>query len=419
VGEEQQAPVAEVAGWEEELEAVAARLGPRFGRREARGHARAYLRGLTSPVRRKNGWQLAEALGEPAPYGVQQFLYRADWEADAVRDDLRGYVLEHLADDEAVLILDETGFPKKGDKSAGVAAQYCGTLGKIANCQVGVFLLYAGRRGAAFLDRALYLPHAWADAAERRAAASIPEDVAFATKPGLGRRMLGRALDAGVPARWATADEGYGDDHRLRMMLEARPLRYVLAVSGKDSVVTEQWAPHRVSELVAALAEPAWRRLSCGDGAKGPRSYDWQRLRLIDPLAEGWARWLLIRRSVADPTERQAYVCFAPEATTLEELIAVAGRRWAIEAGFEHAKQEVGLDDYEVRSWQGWHRHVTLALVAHALLTVLRAHGHAAEAEKRGGLQQPTTMTTFRTRRAARQPSSRSPSPRLGACCGA
>ncbi len=417
MGDEQQA---EVAGWDEELEAVAARLGPRFGRREARGHARAYLRGLLSPVKRKNGWQLAEALGAPTPYGVQQFLYRADWEADRVRDDLRAYVLEHLADDEAVLVLDETSFPKKGTKSVGVAPQYCGTLGKIANCQVGVFLLYASSSGATFLDRALYLSHAWTDDAGRRAAARIPEGVAFATKPELGRRMLLRALDAGVRARWVTADEGYGDDHRLRVELEARPLRYVLAVSGKDSVTTEAWAPHRVSALVAALAEPAWRRLSCGQGAKGPRVYEWQRLRLIDPLVEGWARWLLVRRNPTDPQDRQAYVCFAPETTTLEELIAVAGRRWTIEAGFENAKQEVGLDDYEVRSWQGWHRHVTLALFAYALLTVLRAHAQQAAVAKKGSYQQAiTSMADFRAQRAAQPRSSRSPSPRSGACCGA
>ncbi len=287
MGDEQQALVAEVAGWGEELDAVAARLGPRFGRREARGHAHAYLRGLLSPVKRKNGWQLAEAVGDATPYGAQQFLYRADWDPDAVRDDLRAYVLEHLAGEDAVLILDESSFPKKGDKSVGVAPQYCGTLGKIANCQVGVFVLYASHHGAAFLDRALYLPRAWTDDRARCRAAGILDEVAFATKPELGRRLLTRALDAGVPVRWVTADEGYGDDHHLRMLLEARERRYVLAVSGKDHVTTEAWAPHRVSELIAALAEPAWRRLSCGDGAKGPRVYDWQRLRLIDPLVDG------------------------------------------------------------------------------------------------------------------------------------
>lgn len=416
MGDVEATEAAELDGWAEELDGAAARLGPRFVRSEARRHARAYLEGLLGDAGRKNGWQLAEALGDATPYGVQQFLYRADWDADAVRDDLRAYVMERLADQDAVLVLDETSFPKKGTKSVGVARQYCGALGQLANCQVGVFLLYASPKGAAFLDRALFLPQAWTNDPERRRAAGVPDDIESATKPQLARALLERALGAGVPAAWVTADEGYGDDHRLRVRLEQRPMRYVLAVTRKDTVSTTAWLPERVGDLVATLPADGWARRSCGAGAKGPRRYDWQRLRLLDPPVDGWARWLLVRRNPDDPTDLQPYVCFAPTATTLDALLRIAGRRWTIEAAFEAAKQEVGLGDYEVRSWQGWHRHITLALVAHALLVARRAAGDEPAAAKGGRQKQPTgALAAFRQRRASQQPSSRSPSPRSAA----
>lgn len=363
------------SAWESDFTAVVGRIGPRFARAEARRHAADYLRGLLGRTERKNGWQLAEAVGDATPYGLQQFLYRATWDPDAVRDDLRAYVVEHLGDPQGVLVVDETGFLKKGDKSVGVQPQYSGAAGRTANAQVGVFLTYAGARGHTFLDRALYLPASWTDDRDRCRAAGIPDEVAFATKPKLAQAMLERALDAGVPAAWVTADSIYGDVKYLRVWLEARPIGYVLAVSGKDTVVGPDWHQRRITTYLADPPADGWRRLSAGDGAKGPRWYDWVRLPLLAPLVEGWRRWVLLRRSVAEPTELTAYVCFAPDAATLADLVRVAGSRWTVEICFEAAKQEVGLAEYEVRSWTGWHRHVTLACLAHAFLTVVRAHG--------------------------------------------
>ena len=281
-----------------------------------------------------------------------------------------------------------------------VARQYCGALGKLANCQVGVFLLYASAKGAVFLDRALFLPAAWASDPQRRAA-GVPTGVEPVTKPQLAGAMLERVLVAGVPAGWVTADETYGDDHRLRVLLEQRSLRYALAVSGKDTVSTVDWGQRRVGALVAALSEGGW-----------------QWLRLLDPPVAGWARWLLVRRSPDGPSERQAYVCVAPVGTTLAELVAIAGQRWTSEAACEAAKQEVGLGDYEVRSWQGWHRHVTLALFAHALLVALRAVGLDPVTAEGGRRQQATgsSMAAFRQHRAAQERSGRSPSPRSAVC---
>jgi SRSO17 transposase len=367
------APLRQAAG---EVPMVATRIGRRFARAEARRRAQAYLSGLLSPLERKNGWQLAEAVGDTTPYALQHLLDRADWDADAVRDDLRAYVIAQLGDPAAVLVVDETGFVKKGTKSAGVAKQYTGTLGKIENCQVGVFLASASPRGVAFLDRALYLPQEWTDDAARCQAAHIPDAVGFATKPELARALLERARGAGVPAAWVTADSIYGDDRRLRMGLEAQEQAYVLAVSGKEYVnVAATWTQRRVSTLLSEVAQQpaaAWQRLSAGAGTKGPRHDDWFRLPLVPPLQEGYERWFLVRRSHSDPQELQGYVTFAPAGTTLEHLVRVAGSRWTIEVAFEAAKGEVGLDQYEVRSYHGWYRHITLALFAQALLTVIR-----------------------------------------------
>jgi SRSO17 transposase len=393
-----------IAAWTEDFAAVVAQIGPRFARAEARQHAAAYLRGLLSPVARKNSWQLAEMMGEEAPYGFQQFLYRAVWDPDAVRDDLRAYVVDHLGDPEGILVVDETGFLKKGDKSAGVQPQYSGAAGRTANAQIGVFLTYASPRGHTFLDRALYLPASWTDDRERRRAAGIPDDVAFATKPALAQAMLERAWGAGVPAAWVTADSVYGDVKYLRVWLEARPLGYVLAVSGKDTVVGPDWHQRRISSYLADPPADGWQRLSAGDGAKGPRWYDWVRLPLIAPLVAGWRRWVLLRRSVSDPTEVTAYVCFAPVGTTLADLVRVAGTRWTVEICFEAAKQEVGLDEYEVRSWTGWHRHITLACLAHAFLTVVRAHGVDPLAETQKGDRRSGSLARFRASRRASSP---------------
>jgi SRSO17 transposase len=369
-----------VRSWSEELDAVGELLSPHFARSEVRQRARNYLRGLLSVVERKNSWQLAEVVGNSTPYGIQHLLGRANWDADAVRDELRGYLVERLAGEESVLIVDETGFIKKGEGSVGVKRQYTGTVGKRENCQVGVFLAYTSERGQAFIDRELYLPEEWALDKERRQRAGVPEEVGMRTKPELAKVMLQRALDAGVKAAWVVADCVYGDSRRLGMFLEDREQPYVLAVSGKAYV----WAglrQHRVGEVLEALGrgellpEEGFRRISVGDGSKGPRLYDWGRLPLNPPMQEGFQRWLVVRRSIEDADELSAYTVFAPEGTTLEELARVAGSRWRVEIGFEEAKGEVGLSHYEVRSWHGWYRHITLALFAHAFLAAIRSAG--------------------------------------------
>ena len=376
------------------------RLVPYFARSESRQRVLAYLRGLLSPAGRKNSWQLAEVSGAATPYGFQHLLGRAGWEADAVRDELRHYLIPHLRDPAAVLVIDETGFVKKGRHSAGVARQYSGTAGRIDNCQIGVFLAYASHLGHALLDRELYLPKAWTEDPARCRQAGIPEDRRFATKPQLARHMLARALAAGVPAAWVTGDSIYGDDRRLRMWLESCPQAYVLAVSGKEYVWLD-WRQRQIKTILARLPEDGWTRLSAGAGAKGWRWYDWRWLPLADPLHPDWRRWLLIRGSIGDPKDLAAYVVYAPQDTTLEDVGGVAGARWTIESSFEAAKGEVGLDHYEVRSWTGWYRHITLAMWALALLTVLRAGAIAVEAFKKSLLssQQGSSLAAFKADR--------------------
>jgi SRSO17 transposase len=400
--------VAGVASWAEGLGALAERLGRRFARAEARERLAAYLKGLLSPVERKNGWQLAEAAGDANPDGVQHLLGRADWQADDVRDDSRAYVNAHLGAPDGILVVDETGFLKKGTKSVGVQRQYAGTAGRIENCRVGVFLAYASPKGRTFPDRELYLPREWAEDAARREEAGVPGTVEFATKPQLARRMLGRALDGGVPAAWVTGDEVYGGDRRLRRWLEERRQPFVLAVESTEPL----WAdtghgPGQVAASALAAGVPAadWQRLSAGAGAKGPRLYDWSRV-AIRPLHEpGWERWLLVRRSLADPDELAYYVVFAPAGTTPAELVRVAGSRWAIEESIETAKGEVGLDEYEVRKWAGWYRHITLALAAHAYLTVTRAAAGDAEAAKGGiGMVSSGSLDAFKRKRRRSSP---------------
>lgn len=381
--EENNLELGEVESWANGLLEVHARIAHHFGRREPRERALSYLKCLLSPIERKNGWQLAEFAGDKTPDGVQRLLASYEWDAELVRDDLRRYVVEHLGEPEAVLVIDETGFIKKGTKSVGVKRQYSGTAGKIENCQIGVFLAYATSKGRAFLDRELYLPREWAEDGQRRSEAGVPEDVRFSTKPQLAEAMLKRALDDGVPASWVTGDEVYGSDRRLRMWLEQQQVSHVLAIKGNEPLWTEGGFAQRSSELVepieaATLAvqvpAEAWVRLSAGDGAKGPRLYDWARVP-IRPLKEpGKGYWLLLRRSIAKPEEMAYYVCFGPAQTTLLELVRVAGMRWAIEEGFEEAKGEVGLDQYEVRKWVSWYRHITLALLAHAFLAVTRVY---------------------------------------------
>jgi SRSO17 transposase len=367
--------LAVVEGWAAEFERLCERIGPRFARPEVRRRAAGFLRGLLGGVDRKNGWQLAEHASEMTPDGMQRLLTSARWDPDALRDDVRGYVVEHLGDSGGVLVVDETGFLKKGAKSAGVQRQYSGTAGRIENCQVGVFLAYASPRGRALVDRELYLPKAWATDADRRAEAHVPAKVGFATKPQLAQAMLERAVDAQVPARWVTADEVYGGDARLRAWLEEQDLAYVLAVKATQPLwAAGEQGPAEVParELLARLPAGAWRRLSAGDGAKGPRVYDWARVALVRPGWPGRGFWLLVRRRLSDG-ELAFYACFGPARTTLAELVGVAGMRWAVEECFQAAKDQVGLDHYQVRRYDAWYRHVTLVLVAQGFLAAVRA----------------------------------------------
>jgi SRSO17 transposase len=374
----------QVASWADEVAAVGERIGGRFARSEPRRRAVGYVRGLLSETERKNGWQLAEHLGDPTPDGVQHLLARADWDADAVRDDLLGYVAEHLGAAGGVLVVDETGFLKKGSKSCGVARQYSGTAGRIENCQVGVFLGYATPRGRALLDRALYLPKEWADDRPRCRAAGVADAIGFATKLELARRMIDRAVGAGVPAAWVTGDAVYGSGYTFRAALEGRGLGYVLGVR-TDQAVCVGWRQREVRALLPAVPGAGWHRLSCGDGSKGPRVYDWAACPINCPDPSRYARWLLIRRSVADPSEVAYFLCGGPPGTPLGELVRVAGARWAVEDLFELAKGDCGLDEYEVRSWVGWHRHVTLSLFALAVLAVIRSRVAKPSRKKGGG----------------------------------
>jgi SRSO17 transposase len=349
---------------------IMARIAGHFGRVEPRSAARAYLLGLLSSVERKNCWQLAEQAGHTRPGPLQRLLRYARWDADAVRDDLRAYAAEHLGTDGAVLVVDETGFLKKGRSSAGVQRQYTGTAGRIENAQVGVFLALATSRGRALIDRRLYLPeHSWSNDPERRNAAGIPETVQFATKPRLAAEMIEAALDAQITAPWVTADEAYGRDPTLRTALEARGIGYVMAVACSMRVrINHDRTPVRADTVTGRLPATAWQRHSAGNGAKGPRYYDWAWLH----IGTGSHRHLLVRRN-RTTGELAFYLCWSATEVPLSELVRVAGVRWSIEECFQAAKGQVGLDHYQVRHWTSWHRHITLAMLALAFLTAVAA----------------------------------------------
>src|SRR4051794_13193583 len=333
---------------------------------------------MLADLPRKNCWTIAEHAGEATPDGMQHLLARAVWDTDGVRDDLRDYVVAHLGEPRAVLVVDETGDVKKGDRTVGVQRQYTGTAGRIENAQVAVYLTYAAAGGHALIDRELYLPKSWTDNPARCAAAGVPSGIAFATKPALATAMLTRALDGGVPAAWVTGDEVYGADPDLRAALEARRVGYVLAIAGNRRLPTAA-GPVRADALAAALPARAWQRLSAGPGAKGQRYYDWAWLELSAPArtsARGcW--WLLIRRSRRDG-ELAFYRCYHPTPVRLAALVAVAGRRWTVEQSFQEGKGLAGLDQHQVRRWTPWRRWTLLAMLAHALLAVLTAAEHAA-----------------------------------------
>jgi SRSO17 transposase len=388
----------EIDQYATEFEAFHARFAQFFVRSEPREAVRQYLRGLLSPVARKNCWQMAEAVGDKDPQALQRLLFGAQWDADAVRDELQAFVIERFGEADGIGVVDETGFLKKGTKSAGVKRQYSGTAGKVENCQIGVFLTYSTGRGNTLLDRRLYLPEEWCQDGERRRGARVPEKVAFQTKPQLAIQMLEHAWARGVPMEWVTGDTIYGDDTQLRDRVAKARKKYVLAVSANTPVWRERqpvvtpvqgqrgrprkeprlaegataWEP--VSVVIAALPRQAWRRLAVGRGEKGPRLYDWARLRVFEKrgAVPGQQRWLLARRSMADPTELAYYLSNAPRSTSLRTLAEVAGARWSIESAIEEGKGEAGLDEYEVRYWHSWHRHITLSMMAHAYLASIR-----------------------------------------------
>jgi SRSO17 transposase len=360
--------------WRLELTQLKARLACVFQRSETREQVGLYLDGLIGGAERKNGWQLAEHAGDEVPWRMQAVLGRGGWDADCARDICRDYVIEQLGDPTGVLVLDETGFVKKGTHSVGVARQYSGTAGRVENCQIGVFLGYASPKGHALIDRCLYLPKDWAEDTDRRKKTYVPDDVVFATKPKIGTAMVKAALAAGVPCSWVLGDCVYGCDKRLRMMLEQHDKPYVLCVRSDEKFITDGSSRSRTAENVAAgLAPQDWQRLPAGQGSKGPRLYDWARVRLFRLQAPPWEHWLLIRRSICDPTDMAFYVTFAPHTSELRDLAAVAGLRWTIEECFQSAKGETGLDHCEARSWHGWHRHMTLSMLAFAFLACLRA----------------------------------------------
>lgn len=381
------------------MDALVELIAGRFGRVEPRRRVGAYLRGLLAGLERKNGWTLAEHAGAVSPDGMQRLLRTAGWDVDGVRDDLRGYVLDQLGDPAGVFVVDETGFIKKGVRSAGVQRQYTGTTGKVDNCQLGVFLAYASPRGRALIDRELYLPKSWTDDRSRCAAAGVPDEVGFATKPELGLAMLERALAAGVLSGWVTADEAYGQNPTFRRWLADRAVPFVLATRSDDLLTCPDGRRHEAKAL-AALADPdSWERRSAGDGAHGERIYDWTVLTLAPAgLPAGWGHWLLVRRQIPsqinpasgkDP-ELAFYRCAGPATTPVPELIRVAGARWTIEECFQTAKNEAGLDQYQVRDYRAWYAHITLAMLAAAYLAVTRAR----EAEK-GDLQPAPTLTAM------------------------
>jgi SRSO17 transposase len=362
--------------WEQELEALKSRIGPVFGRPQVRATASAFIDGLLSGVARKTGWQLAEQAGLAKPYRIQSLLGRHVWDADALRDKVREEVISTLGDPAGALVVDESGFLKKGTHSVGVSRQYSGTAGRIENCQVGVFLAYASPLGQALIDRRLYLPQAWTEDRPRCREAAVPERITFATKTEIARDLIAAALDAGVPCAWVLADALYGSDSALRRMLEQRRQPYVLAVRSNLTLrlVTEDGI---VQTDPAGLAEDCqaddWVTCAAGEGTKGIRLYDWARIALPWPAGDGFERWVLIRRSRKDPDEQAYYLVFAPAGASLAELAGAAGLRWTIEECFQRGKEELGLDHCEARSWHGWHRHMTLCMVALAYLTRLAA----------------------------------------------
>src|SRR5256885_10474932 len=388
----------ELEQWQEDFDAFHARFADLFERSESREQVRKYLRGLLTDAERKNSWQMAEAVGEPIPDRMQRLLYRVPWDGDAARDWLQEFVIETFGDPEGIGVVDETGFLKKGTHSVGVARQYTGTAGKRENSQVATVLSYASKDAHVFLDRELYLPEGWAGDRVRRAEAHVPEEVGFATKPQQAVAMLERAWEHGVPMRWVSGDEVYGDAPRLRETIQAHGRFYVLAVSANTRVWTQRpeveepadqtggrprltprvvkGAPkaQMVSEVIASLPTSAWKRLAVVEGEKGLITYDWARVRVVESRDQlpGPDVWLLARRSLSAPDKLAYYLAYVPPKTRLETLVRVASSRYTVEQCIEEAKGEAGLDEYEVRFWHSWYRHITLSMMAHAWLASIK-----------------------------------------------
>ena len=373
------------------LRDVKARIRPLFRQERVASSASQFLDGLLGNEPRKTGWMRAEAAGDPGPWRQQAILGRGRWDADALRDIVRDYALKTLGDDEAVLVIDETGFLKQGKASCGVARQYTGSAGKITNCQIGVFAAYVSRHGHAFIDRALYLPKEWTDNRKRLMAAHVPEDVDFATKPQIARKMIAQAVRAKVPFGFVAADSVYGTGS-IETMLRKAGKGYVLGVAANH--VFHSWSQKQdiggtAAEIAQKLPKSAWRRLSSGEGTKGPRLHDWAYLELADldvneynsSLTGTWTRGMLIRRHIADG-DLAFFSTWCPKGTPMKKLVSVEGHRWAIEDSFETAKNEFGLDHNETRSWHGWHRHVSLVMLAFAMMAVIRHHANAVPPKK-------------------------------------
>lgn len=397
----------ELNEWAEDFEAFQARFAHIFGRKEPRQQAQKYVRGLLAPVERKNGWQLAEAMGDRTPDATQRLLYHSRWEADEARDELAQYVSEVFGEEAGIGVVDETGFLKKGQHSVGVKRQYSGTAGKVENCQVGTFLSYVSVRGQVLLDRRLYLPEEWCDDPERRVRAKVPAEVVFQTKPQQARQMLEQAWAQGVPMRWVTGDAVYGDASELRAAISAAGRWYVLGVRSHTPVWLERPAVEEpgpggrgrprtkarlaqgtpaalpVVAVVVAWSERRWQRLTVTEGSKGPRTYDWADQRVVESRdgLPGEEVWLIARRSLTDPTDLAYFLSNAPLEIGLDQLAQVAAARATIEQCLEMAKGETGLDQYEVRYWHSWYRHITLAMMAQAWLVAVRSRTTA----KKGG----------------------------------
>lgn len=341
-----------------------------FSRVETKESAMSYFQGLISTIERKNSWQLAEQAGFESPYAFQYLLGRATWDVSRLRDSVSRYIVDFMPQEESVLSLDETGFLKKGNKSAGVGRQYTGTAGRIENCQVGVFLSYATSQGRALIDRELYIPQDWFEDKLRCKEAGIPDSVQFKKKPELAQEMLQRAFDNQIKPAWVLGDEVYSS-YKLRVFLESYLQPYVLTVAS-NCTVTIGFEQHKANELLKSIEPDEWQTISAGAGSKGHRYYQWTRRVINSESPDGWERWLLIRRNIKDPKEIAFYIAFAPNSKSLKDMAEAAGSRWTIEECFEMAKGEVGLDQYEVRSWIGWYRHITFAMLALAFLTKLR-----------------------------------------------